>query len=76
VTDHSYSFDLLIKTPKAVLNYKASPGSYGVFRSYDIEFMSIPKKRKSFAVIDVNNPLPLLEYQNMDPYLLLARDMP
>jgi hypothetical protein len=41
-----------------------------------MELMPIPKKRKLFPVIDVNYPLALLKYQNMDPYLLLARDAP
>jgi hypothetical protein len=38
--------------------------------------MPIPKKRKCVSVINVNYLLHLLEYQNMDPYLLSVRDAP
>jgi hypothetical protein len=38
--------------------------------------MPIPKKRMRFSIIDVNCPLPLLQFQNIDPYLLSSKDAP
>jgi hypothetical protein len=75
-TSHvGYSFNPLQRTPSPGLTYNAPEGSHQVFRSYDLE-LSIPKKRKRSSIIDVNYPLPSLDYENMEPYLLSAKDAP
>lgn len=63
-------------------NATASKRAIHVHRIQDVscsqicKSMPIPKKRRRFSIIDANYPLPLLEFQNMDQYLLSSKDAP
>ncbi len=71
-----FSFNALAQNPDPRIAPKIVPGSERVFRSFDIQTMPIPKRRKVSPIIDTNQPLPDLEYQTMQPYLLSARQAP
>ena len=73
-----YSFNPLSSVaPRKRSSYQAPFGSESVFRSFDLESMKIPKRRKvSSCIIDDNYPLPSMDYTNMEPYRLSCREAP
>ena len=74
--ERGYSFNALAFIPENPSVSAAPPGSETVFQSFDIESMPIPKRRKVSQIIDTNHPLPELEYQTMEPYLLNSMEAP
>jgi hypothetical protein len=71
-----YSFNPLASVPRKRLDYHAPPGSDSAFRSFDAEWMRIPKKIRVSSIIDINYPLPSMEFTHMEPYRLCGRDAP